>query len=275
MVWVVLQGRLRGFSLGGQVAYDLEAESQTLSGKVIATRHGTFAAALHSSASAVEFFSPSELENMGVPPISKACGSTTIECRLVSLRTLSDGGTSLNLRKPRFIEVRHDSDGSPAQTYVSFDDDSRLAIAVIGIDGQLQETASGLIDTGTGPSMLSLSTDQSFLFAVDQSGAGFSIRTASTVASHVVTNFEVAVCPTALLARESDLLVASHCSSATAELKVVPVSGGGLETSAAVTLPLPCTPIRMAHTPSQGTDGPDAVLIGCQDSATVLVLGRD
>lgn len=181
------------------------------------------------------------------------------------------------MRSPFDISVRQSSDGVPAQVYCSFADDERLAVAVIGIDGVLRTPFSGLLSLGTGDSsLLAVTPSQSLLFSIGETGIGAAVSLTNDVATHTWQPFDLQACPTAILARDHDLLVASHCAGEEPELIVLPIVDGLPDEAAATTLPLPgCTPMRMAGSPRLGDDGPDAVLLGCNDSATVLVLGRD
>jgi hypothetical protein len=273
--WIIASGELVGAFSDGSVGYRLAAESPALNGRLAVSRFGTIGAATYAADSSFEFWSPLDLAALE-PPHMENCGSSSAYCRALSLRNLSLDASQLGWKSPFDLAVRHDSESVPAQVYISFGDDTRIAVAVVSVTGALLGT-SGLLEVNAQmSSFLSLNPSGARLAAVDAAGEGSLISTASNATGHFWQPFSVSGCPTAVLARDHDLLVASHCAGEEPELITLPILDGLPDETAAVTVPLPgCTPIRMAASPRLGDDGPDAVLLGCNDSSTVLVLGRD
>jgi hypothetical protein len=274
--WAVLPQRLAGYLTDGTLAFELEAEISTLAGDIFVSPHRTTAIALHRSASSLQFWSPLALETgPTAPPIQ--CSSSSEICSLVSLLNLEDSARSrLGIRSPATMTVYQDSETAPARVYVSFTDDTRIAVANISVTGDVLPS-SGLLELGSAnhAPLLDVTPDGHGLAVIGPENSSW-VTTANSAAGHEIAPLYLDSCPTAILSRDSDLLVASHCAGEEPELITLPILDGLPDETAAVTLPLPgCTPIRMAASPRLGDDGPDAVLLGCNDSSTVLVLGRD
>lgn len=271
----VQTGSVIGSFLDSSLAYELEPEALTLCGSIFLSRYLTAAFAVHASVSNLQFISPAGYDSS--PPPSQVCDAANPHCHLISLRGLEAGDVPLGLRSGATVVVRQNSASAPAQAYVAFDDDSRIAIAVVGIDGILDVNSSGLLELGTSPSaLLALEPDESHLVVVDSSGTGAVVTTGRDVAAHVSMPFSLTACPTALLARDTELLVASRCDGEPPELITLPIVAGLPDQTAATSIPLAgCTPLRLVESPRLDADGPDAVLVGCEGTATVLVLGRD
>lgn len=273
LLLVTTLSSIRAYAPDGFLAYELHAEAQTLNGSGAVSVFRTAAVALHSSASNAQFFSPAEIDSTGNPPLAVQCQPSSLACRLVSLRNIGPVSSPLGLKSPAAVTARQVSESAPIHAYISFVDDNRLGVAVIGIDGALHGSASRLLDClPTANAVLALSPDGTELYGIDRAGHGALISTTS----YSWQPFDLSACPTVLVARDADLLIVSQCGAEPAELIALPVIDGLPDESTAVTTPLPnCTPHRMAGSPQLGTDGPDAVLIGCEGTATVLVLGRD
>lgn len=275
LLYSVGNSSVRARLVDGTDVYELKPESATLSGPAAVSPIRRAAVALHSVDSNLQFWNPKNLELNGDPLSPTICSSTNSDCKLVYLGDL-DGSGPLQFKMPHTVQVRQDSAGAPSQVYVSFGDDPRIAVAVISVSGALQPSSGLLVlDALPDGSLLALSPDQAHLFVVTE-GIGYSIATASDLAGHRPTSFLFSLCPRGLVALESRLVVASLCGQESAQLVALPVADGLPDESTAVAVPLPnCIPNRMAGSPRLGTDGPDALLVGCEGTSTVFVLGRD
>ncbi len=277
MVWAVLEARLLGLEADGELVFELVPEAQPLAGQVFTSPFGTPSVALYSVDSKFQYWNSLNIEGEHPASHPVQCSESSVHCKAVSLSELTDGQSPLRWKSTQSVAAHHNSIAADARVYVSFSDDTRVAVAFLSVNGVLQ-TRSGLLSLGPSSesgALLSLTPDGSHLYAVSQ-GAAFVVATANEILGHTSTAFGLSACPTALLARDTDLLVASHCDGGDPELITLPLTDGLPDATAAVHTPLPgCVPLRMVESPQIGSDGADAVLLGCHDTATVLVLGRD
>jgi hypothetical protein len=153
---------------------------------------------------------------------------------------------------------------------VSFKDDRRLAIAILGMTGALVSASSGLIDPGVGPgSLLTIEPELGVLFAVAPSGPSSIIDCANRADLHAPRPFALpgGYCPSALHAAAGVLHVGSSCG--TQGVLSVPLDAEGDPAGGETFHATPgCTP---THLDVLGGH----LLVACEDSPELHVVGLD